>query len=317
MNDFFGNLPAALDEDCSAGVAHIGSSWRLDLMANKVVHPTIFDVEPPNVAICITGGVRTFTMPEVYESLKENVVNSLGGSITKLFFVINLTSTSSHNCESRNHSSFVFQASYKDLIPAFDALGQNLIACIEVEPDCCWPKLGNGLQYSDCFFDGITAPPIWRAKQACATKVIQYEQTYDMKFDWVMFVRPDLTWYFPIGDIRHFEHGHVYMGVHSLTDLDPRWALLPRELTSIYTSAFSLSDPGTDAHEFFCLTKSEALEIRIERQYNRTSSCDDGGPGCTLARHFAKHNVPVKRIPLEIAGKFIKPGTTSGGCLAT
>mmetsp|Transcript_39005 Transcript_39005/g.69264 ORF Transcript_39005/g.69264 Transcript_39005/m.69264 type:complete len:501 (-) Transcript_39005:4-1506(-) len=315
MVEFFWYMPAAWDDECVAGIINIGTSWQLDLIATETHHPAAFLVEPPSAAICITGGVRTFTMPQVYRSLKDNVVNSLNSRMTKLFLVINLTSSSSHSCEHRNHLSFEFQTTYSDLFAAFDALGQNLIASVEIEPGCCWPKLGNGLQYSDCFFDGITAPAIWRAKQACATQVVEYEQTYDKRFDWIMFVRPDLYWQFPIGDIRHFEHGHMYMSLHSLTDLDPRWALVPRELTSVYTSAFSLTNPDTDAHEYFCLTISEAMEIRLERQDNRSSSCDDGGPGCTLKRHLVKHNVSVKRLPLEIIDKFIKPGTTSGGCL--
>eukprot|EP00747_Dinoflagellata_sp_TGD_P115445 gnl/TRDRNA2_/TRDRNA2_172160_c0_seq2.p1 gnl/TRDRNA2_/TRDRNA2_172160_c0~~gnl/TRDRNA2_/TRDRNA2_172160_c0_seq2.p1 ORF type:complete len:152 (-),score=15.96 gnl/TRDRNA2_/TRDRNA2_172160_c0_seq2:239-634(-) len=128
--------------------------------------------------------------PNAYESLRDNVVRSFNASFTRLFYVLNLTSANI----TQSHFQFSRQVSLQDVMPAVNAVGDHLVASIDIEEACCWPKLALGRAYSDCFFDQLSCAAQFAGKQQCLSNIRQHEQRQNISFDWIFFTRPDLIW---------------------------------------------------------------------------------------------------------------------------
>ncbi|CAK0789033.1 unnamed protein product [Prorocentrum cordatum] len=149
------SLPPPTPAECTASFADVALAWRAHTA------PTPLWPRPrPALAVCIQGGVRTFTRPEVHESIRRNLVLPAAASLTRVFYVLNSTSDTCTWCERNEVRSF----GLAELVPAMEAIGRGLTASIVLEPGCCWPALSPGLAYSDCFWDNIAAPVQARGK---------------------------------------------------------------------------------------------------------------------------------------------------------
>ena len=80
---------------------------------------------------------------------------------------------------------------------------------------------------------------------------------FNATFDWVFFGRPDLYWRYPIGDLRAFKKTIYTTQVYHAGSVNDKWALVPRPLLDIYTSAYGEHNrykcPSEDEHKH-CLS---------------------------------------------------------------
>ncbi|CAE8595081.1 unnamed protein product [Polarella glacialis] len=303
----FGQLTLAsqmiqpLPNECSVAFTDVGKAWRGDAI-KQFARTKAWPSNATRVAVCIQGGVRSFTHPEVYKSIRDNAVRSLRASYLRVFYVLNLTSDDCSWCAKRSFRT----TSLGELLPAIDAVGH--FASLSTEPsDCGWPELRSGLSYADCFIDMLAGPVQFRGKEMCEADIRQYEVAYGVTFDWVLWARPDLKWVFPIGDIRRFRQGHVYAPKIHYTELSDLIALIPREFMAIYSGAFR-DWSETNGSKFHCITTAEIIRARRGRLcdfpgFADCIHCWFGSIGCLLEAHLKKHKVPLAYIPEEITAR--------------
>eukprot|EP00931_Biecheleriopsis_adriatica_P003646 TRINITY_DN105436_c0_g1_i1.p1 TRINITY_DN105436_c0_g1~~TRINITY_DN105436_c0_g1_i1.p1 ORF type:complete len:357 (+),score=34.33 TRINITY_DN105436_c0_g1_i1:134-1072(+) len=243
-----------------------------------------------SAAVCIQGQVRSFTMPEVHLSIRDFVVKGMNASFLRLFFVLNVTSDTCSHCPPS-----IQRSRMSDLMPAFEALGQHLIGSIHFEPDCCWPELRTNLSYSQCQDNNRNGPVQWRGKEICARSIASYELEQGKSFDWVLWVRPDLKWSFPIGDIRSFEYGSLY-SCHMLgMDLSDHIGLMSADVWNVYVRSYR----HMDGEKYTCLTHDDVLLA-----WNGTLCNYNGLPGCYRCYYGNAGCLP--KMQLVAKGKGIK-----------
>lgn len=292
------DLPIPHPSECTAAFASAGADWIDDARAAAMSSGTS-SISSPTLAICVQGAVRSFTRPEVHLSLRDNVVRSLNASSTRIFYVLNLTSDSCTWCGNRE----VREVSLAEVTHAMAAVGQHLTGSLTLEPPCCWPELSPGLDYSDCFPDNLAAPVQARGKQVCENAIRAYEFSYDMKFDWVLWTRPDIRWRFPLGDIRYFSPDHVYAPYSEHLELSDLFALVPERSMHHYMGAYR--DWTVPGHKFFCITRSVEARARQGRVCDFPGidgcwRCGFGSIGCLLEKYLLANGVPLRRIPFEL-----------------
>uniref|UniRef100_A0A7R9ZVM6 Uncharacterized protein n=1 Tax=Pyrodinium bahamense TaxID=73915 RepID=A0A7R9ZVM6_9DINO len=232
------------------------------------------------------GSARSLHLPQVHQSIRRQIVDSVRAGYLRVFFVLNLTASSCTYCE----DSLQQQHDLERLLPAIQAIGADKVASLTFEPECCWPKLKDNLSYSDCFADNWACPPQWRSREICDENVREYERIFGVSFDWILQIRPDQQWLFPLGDLRRFQPNLLYMGWYSFTELSDHYSLVPRALMPTLTTIFR-----TESGDYICLTTDEVLELR------RAGRCAFGSCGCWLQLQLRRLGVPLGRFPREIA----------------
>lgn len=78
-------LPPVLAGECSAALPSVGEAWVRDAH-QRLQTLGHWPSEASRVAVCIQGGVRTFTHPKVYLSVRDNLLQSLNSSYLRLCF---------------------------------------------------------------------------------------------------------------------------------------------------------------------------------------------------------------------------------------
>lgn len=293
-------VPAPARPFCDVRFDDIAVLWEED---GKVLVSEAPAEETSNVAVCMHGSVRSFVEPTVYNSIRKHVVDSLHATTLRIFLLLNLSSVSCTYCPDRRVQTNILQ----DLQPALAALGSEFIASLAIEPPCCWPDLEPGLSYEDCFFDQLSCPVQWRGKRACAGKIRQHEEGYDVAFDWVLDIRPDLHWAFDLGDVRRFRRGCLYSSYASWSELSDRVNLVPREMFDDFVGAF---DSSGHAGLFTCWTDAEIKEHCPNygscgcRLWHHLRLAVAPLSGCTLQLGNASPSCKLKRLPRTIYSKY-------------
>ena len=148
-------------------------------------------VEPrPKIAICLSGLARTFRNPLVHMSLKENVLEALGAPVTAFAYFRTLDLNGTREEE-------------QQLLAVAAAIGINetridsgLIRAPFAGPQCKYPKVNLAKEP----VPGDAASIVGQAhnRRQCYDMISDHETRLDVHFDWVLYTRPDLTWYRPL-----------------------------------------------------------------------------------------------------------------------
>eukprot|EP00927_Polykrikos_kofoidii_P038780 TRINITY_DN33198_c0_g1_i1.p1 TRINITY_DN33198_c0_g1~~TRINITY_DN33198_c0_g1_i1.p1 ORF type:complete len:616 (-),score=52.98 TRINITY_DN33198_c0_g1_i1:135-1982(-) len=191
-----------------------------------------------SVAVCIMGAARTFSLPEVYMSMK-SAITSLN-SDTSIFYAIDF----------QDRSLAAFVESFQHLPPAgiaFVSGGDSW-----GEPSPCNHSLGScGIQV--------------HKMKVCLRLALAAEDQRGRPFDWFLRFRTDLFWFGPIGDLTCFDRTKVHMS-HLMNGADPSdlFAMVPRQ----FVEGFFGGGCPSEAETSFCLcpTCCECLFANLVRR---------------------------------------------------
>lgn len=228
---------------------------------------------PVRVAFCIRGGVRSFPEPEVYQTIRDNLVAALGASESRIFYVLNLTDTSCTWCNEQKVVSVDFSA----LAAPFAALPP---AALVLEPPRRSPA--SAADFGRCRSAALL--PQFDGLWTCYRLVEEYERLSGVRFDWLVRTRPDLKVVQPLGNIRSFDPTRIHVLHREWFDVSDRFALIPRALVEEYLSAFGVPG-GEDGYR--CYSHSEHTAHKC--------FADDGG--CQLRDHLRSRGVLLGKLP--------------------
>jgi hypothetical protein len=242
------------------------------------------------LAVCITGGTRSFTEPAVYTTLRA-ILDVFNPTYLRIFFVLNLTYEPHQGAY---HSAD--RTAFEDLFLPISALGPENIADLHIQPSEAghWPglahdPLGSDAGYAKCAPSERFCPVQWKQIHICARRIASYEQFYQVKFDWVFRTRADLHYRYPLGNLRIFENDYVHTYGHFWPELkngpsgDARWALIPRSLFDLYADAFGKED------RYICHSDVEYHNL-----------CGGNDCGCMLFAHLRKNGIATRTVHPEI-----------------
>jgi len=155
--------------------------------------------QPRRIAHCITGAVRTLTEERVYMSIKDNLIEALGGSADVFFFL--------ENGDTSPRGGFAGPLPVEDILAVTDYLG-----AVKVE-----------FQEDDLVFlrcqkagrlPGRTVSSPWTAQllkwRRCFDMIQEHEYRHNMRYDWIVKSRPDMRYEYPVK--QDWDAGKVYVG---------------------------------------------------------------------------------------------------------
>eukprot|EP00392_Amoebophrya_sp_AT5.2_P004770 g4779.t1 len=187
------------------------------------------EVEAPDdlsVAVCISGGTRGFVVPEVHNSIRSSLL-SLKARRVRIFYQLDTAvgatklgvgdraigssaPTSSREEEDLDHEHDDDQEQHIALVrKAVEAIergnstrarpSSNTIRTVhpvEVLSSASWTRSAffgiSADEKRNCLSDQITCPIMGVQREACRTRIREHEERRKMRFDWVLFTRPDL-----------------------------------------------------------------------------------------------------------------------------
>lgn len=148
--------------------------------------------DPPDIAVCLGGGVRLFTRPLLHKSLVENVLNSFGAP-SHLFAYLKL-----HDSTLKQSDDDLIAETTRDkLATLLDSYGATY-EIVEAAP----PGLVNCANYPELFplSGGMVKSLVAQleSRSRCYDLIERHEKKTGRNFSWVLFARPDLVWYRPV-----------------------------------------------------------------------------------------------------------------------
>lgn len=214
--------------------------------------------------LCIVGQPRTLHQPEVYKSLRSNLIDALNFTAWLAIFVLDF----GHNEKSAVKNP---KLTIADLAEVFEAIFPSVLVTTAAKREgpnpngTCAPRwsLGCNAQFKDL--------------EQCWRQVGLQERQRGARFDWVVRVRPDIRLTYPLGNIRTYDANMVHAKFPLYTGVVwDGFALIPRRYADAYFSA---------------------------RQYGGTEYCwlhsppSKGVADCELrlTLHLHDKNVPVSR----------------------
>eukprot|EP00658_Telonema_sp_P-2_P079157 TRINITY_DN757_c0_g1_i9.p1 TRINITY_DN757_c0_g1~~TRINITY_DN757_c0_g1_i9.p1 ORF type:complete len:325 (+),score=32.71 TRINITY_DN757_c0_g1_i9:137-1111(+) len=154
----------------------------------------------PRVAVCVSGMARTFSNLLEHRSLKGNMIEALGASVTSFAFLKTDDKRSDiHAGEIEYDRSLVLAAA--QYIGASGSRLRVTNQSYNPLPACPnYPiRTGNNLE------DRINSPEFEQShlgqlnnKYQCYQMIVEYERQTKSRFDFVLVTRPDITWYAPL-----------------------------------------------------------------------------------------------------------------------
>jgi hypothetical protein len=198
-----------------------------------------------DVAICMSGHVRSMVEPKVYMSLKQNLIDSIGRNSKKkeeeeknnqhsdngglnvdLFLYLELDENQ-RNGEDVMRINAGWDKGPNDMTISSEDLKEALRV---LDPfklqfhDSSLPS-SNALNDEDatvasalklnnnhtCQFPSKQAGPQLLKMHKCFQLVMEHEKTRGFKYEWVIRSRPDLGWIFPMPSISSFSNKHIYV----------------------------------------------------------------------------------------------------------
>lgn len=214
-----------------------------------------------SAAICVVGRARTFSDPEVYSSIAENVTGHGLGAEASLFYVLDIGDRTLNE----------YGEAFHTLPPAAFALVR----------DDNW---GDPLQCKAFQLCGPACLYQFQKLRNCWHLVQAAEQSRGRRFDWIVRIRPDTVWRAPIGDLSDFDSSAIHL-VMSVNNGDPEdnFALVPRRHAEAY---FGIGEGCPTARD----TQNGVCAIPWYEGAHIT-------PECALRTRLAKYGVPVISFP--------------------
>lgn len=203
----------------------LSSVWRQYAIASFVKSETWMPFQTERVAVCISGDLRTFTIPDVYGSLLHHVVYPLRSRYdTDVFFSVAV--------DEDTRSSQIKMQSLTDAINLFGPASVNIEAAGVYNgherkfveglsrfewlraPSKCGPQLRNSL---------VRLPhTLFRASQ-CLQMIKEHERKVGIQYDWVYRIRPDVIMFDDIVMPEHLR-SDVYYSNQGRTNVTQRMA---------------------------------------------------------------------------------------------
>jgi hypothetical protein len=160
----------------------------------------------PTIAVCLGGSSRTFTNQLVFQSLRDNVLNSFGAKTTLFAYI------KTH--DARNvEGMFSFReqlvngdvAQVAAVLKRLGAADSNVRILPVTEPlapppDCpgypAYNESSNNQLATQSYRSSLIGQI--QSKHECFNLISAHENSTGQRFTWVMFARPDLLWYTPV-----------------------------------------------------------------------------------------------------------------------
>eukprot|EP00929_Paragymnodinium_shiwhaense_P084111 TRINITY_DN44959_c0_g1_i1.p1 TRINITY_DN44959_c0_g1~~TRINITY_DN44959_c0_g1_i1.p1 ORF type:complete len:486 (+),score=60.21 TRINITY_DN44959_c0_g1_i1:136-1593(+) len=178
------------------------------------------------LAVCIKGETRTFSKEAVHQSIKRHGVESLGAAEVRIFYVLNLTSTHCHHCETQ----LTARDTFGDLSVAFEVLPPTGML---LEAGATWeaaPPCSN----ADRHPDQVCSPAAHAMRALCWEHISTQERLEGRPFDWILSLRPDYQFLHPIGPLRSFDPAKIHTIYAGYADPDGLFGLVPRTHAEAY-----------------------------------------------------------------------------------
>jgi len=161
--------------------------------------------ENPLTAICLVGAARTLTIPRVYRSIKDNLIDSLSAN-TVTFAHLKLS-----DAPVKKQTKFGYfrriNASEVELKVPLEYIKPHQVVTYQGEnddrllnPKCPLSREWGIKHRRDTFFTGDNEVRLvgqLHAMYECYKSVLDYEKVSGVKFDAVTKIRPDTVWLFP------------------------------------------------------------------------------------------------------------------------
>ena len=196
---------------------------------------------PPNIAVCIGGSARTFTRKLVHQALRDSVLRSFGAPTTRALCAKGAraracTETSlslavfavikTHDARGDERPEFggTVDGDPEAVVRALEWLGvppsryrvSGLDQPSHSEPPRCenYPKDFKAAADSPTTQIGTVAHRASTTGQVesrykCHELIAEHERSTGVRFDWVLFARPDLFWFRPVFPWCHIEEAVV------------------------------------------------------------------------------------------------------------
>jgi len=172
----------------------------------------------PRVGYCINGLARSFVLPMVYKSIRPNLIEAYGGE--PVVFA-SMTTTEKHSAAktytghsqaSPNESDVLGslgEMKQDSFLPAFRQAVKALNPVdIALEPDVTRDELTEIKSHLRCganhhLSDSLISQLVHSSK--CWQMIEKYEVQTQTKFDLLVYLRPDATWYKPVAHYSDLE----------------------------------------------------------------------------------------------------------------
>ena len=283
----------------------------------------------PSIAVCVGGTARTFGHHVVYRSLGENLINGFGGLQTNLFAYLKLgdrrgDSTKGHGGLVNSSRSAVEHALGYLKVPASRALIVSGPAGSYGElpvPNCTRYPVFNGTTHGTMPSYQQSLIGQLESREKCLS-LIEADEAARRKagnpkpmYDWVVFARPDLTWYHRVMPWCYWHQRH------SLAELQPMrkadWAfIMPRKMALPFLRAPHVKYWACSAP----ITPDQRVELWQEKHAHMTKFRDTlSDLPCILTREdrpdfpsnvCGRFNVGIKKSLTTIC----KPATYGNRC---
>eukprot|EP00325_Prymnesiales_sp_UTEX-LB-985_P002507 CAMPEP_0174697130 /NCGR_PEP_ID=MMETSP1094-20130205/3079_1 /TAXON_ID=156173 /ORGANISM="Chrysochromulina brevifilum, Strain UTEX LB 985" /LENGTH=264 /DNA_ID=CAMNT_0015894049 /DNA_START=120 /DNA_END=914 /DNA_ORIENTATION=- len=149
---------------------------------------------PPRIALLISGGFRALTLPLVYYSFKQNVIDALGTQPTVFMYLKVNQAEPSLSQEAVALMLKVTGIPRKHVVMLNESAPVKLAECPRYK---IWPR-GNPTDRHHRL-EWLVHIVAQLENRAESTKLIEeHERRTSKRFHWVFYARPDLLWYEPV-----------------------------------------------------------------------------------------------------------------------
>lgn len=250
-------------------------------------------VPSPRIALCITGGARSFKCPRVHSSIKYGLADGIsrGAADLKIFAVLHL--------DSSDDLSGIAEA--LDVLDVQD-MQVTRKAIINSIPGCDTFAAENANSWRQNYYSQTDK------QRKCFNLVKSFELSSGVKFDFIVRARPDTRWNFIFPSIQDISKEHVtvgHTGSHLLardllqdiqvgtgycTNADDvcvpndHFAVIPRRFAEIFMNS-------VEAHSF-CGKPNDFRHCHENPQKHFDANMY-APPECILSQYLWSHGIPI------------------------
>jgi hypothetical protein len=162
-----------------------------------------------NVAVCISGHARSLVERRVYEGIKHNLVDPLGGTGGADVFMY-LELSESRTEESRNRINAGWDSGPTSYNATEESLEEALAILQPVAIRYHERSLTRWTSFS-CAYPSNHSRPQLEKMNSCFQLVLDHEVSRGWAYKWVARSRPDLGWLWPVPPADSFLDQYVYV----------------------------------------------------------------------------------------------------------
>jgi len=226
-------------------------------------------------AACIVGMPRTFAWPEVHNSIRRNVLDSLGFEDTANIYVLQLERASDEDENGAHWFDVAEQRGLEDLAEGFAAIPPEVLITVPIHREGHPPHRRCNWTW------GLACNALWKSLELCMDQVRMLESVRGFQFDWVLRLRTDIFFNGSLGDIRAYSPSRIHIRKPRYLDIDDRFALIPRQFADVYFST------RLSAASDYCWVSSDRGFTIGDCEFR-------------LQEHLRRSGVVVEPLPIEL-----------------